>query len=850
MSKSKYNHPYQPYDIQVDLMDAIYKLLDSPQESTSMEKNISEKVKKIGIFESPTGTGKTLSLVCSTLTWLRNNKEHLLLKTSKTGLADSTSDAQTENKFDDDDDEPDWIVESYNKTINNERLHDFKDFETRIQDFNKKKFDAEKLNTPKSNAHLQYKKRKVQRVDVDIETDENQFLLHEYHDGSTENTNQNLLANQVKYLLDKFDQPSSLSKKTSVDITNSFKQPKQIVFASRTHSQLQQFASQLNLPTFPSSFGKDILSNETIKYLPLGSRKQLCCNDKIQKLTSIDLVNEGCQDAIKTSSCEYYQNQDTILQKFPPEAIFRKINDIEEVQSMGKTFQTCPYYASRKATHFAEIISVPYQLLLNNNSRNSINLDLSNAIVIIDEAHNLIDTILNLNKCKITSNDFMKIIKSLKTYLNRFNRKLNPTNRLNLMKLLKFLTLIQDFITKNYKKNMKINPNDILQHGNLDVYNFNELVEFIRATKLAYKLQSYINNEELKMALKTAIVDQSNHESIKKTTLGKGQPVLFKIVSFIECLRNPSYEGIFYFTQEQNTLEYMLLEPSEFFKPIVDNCYKLILCGGTMEPMKEFTEKLFPYVPETEILKFSCNHVIPDSNLKVFTLKSDFINHNTQYEFTFAKKNNPEMLESLGSTLFKLFSKVPMGTVVFVQSYEYLHKLVSFWKANGQFEKLSNVKNIFYEKPNSESDPWKEYSNNIMVNKKPSCLFAVVGGKLSEGINFQDDLARAVILLGLPYPNILSSDMVIQRNHIFKKNPAKGKEIFKNYIDMICMRSVNQSVGRAIRHINDYAAIYLVDKRFGNSDVQAGLSQWVKRRIISPEKNIMQETEQFFALKK
>lgn len=58
-SDSNFCHPYSPYEIQLSFMTTLYYCIERG---------------KVGIFESPTGTGKSLSLICGSLTWLRDNQ--------------------------------------------------------------------------------------------------------------------------------------------------------------------------------------------------------------------------------------------------------------------------------------------------------------------------------------------------------------------------------------------------------------------------------------------------------------------------------------------------------------------------------------------------------------------------------------------------------------------------------------------------------------------------------------------------------------------------------------------------------------------------------------------------------
>lgn len=76
--------------------------------------------------------------------------------------------------------------------------------------------------------------------------------------------------------------------------------------------------------------------------------------------------------------------------------------DIEDLVQLGRRIGTCPYYGSRSMVPPADLVVLPYQSLLSKSSRESLGLKLKNNIVIIDEAHNLADSLISMYDSKIT----------------------------------------------------------------------------------------------------------------------------------------------------------------------------------------------------------------------------------------------------------------------------------------------------------------------------------------------------------------------------------------------------------------------------------------------------------------
>ena len=408
----------------------------------------------------------------------------------------------------------------------------------------------------------------------------------------------------------------------------------------------------------------------------------------------------------------------------------------------------------------------------------------------------------------------------------------------------------------------------MLKHKGADQVNLFELIKYIQESKLAFKIESY-----------AAHVEEQDGTTVQRSS----SPVLHAVASFLLALTNLSNEGRIFFERAgppspDIKLSYLLLSPTHAFSSIASSARAVVLAGGTMSPFEDYKAHLFPTHQPEKVTTLSCSHVIPSSNLCVWTLGSfgsTAGDKTDTFEFSFQKRGDRRMIQKLGMSVVNICTVVPDGVVVFFPSYGYLDEVVKAWQSpdsqgsKSVWDRLLAKKAVFRESKGGATDTiLEEYSKAILGDEaalkqaipatgpRGALLLSVVGGKMSEGINFSDRLGRCVVIVGLPYPNINSPEWKARIEYIEaatlarrKANTAPdsaqgkqatehteavaaAKQVARDFYENACMRAVNQSIGRAIRHQGDYAAIVLVDRRFGTARIRGKLPGWIQSGLV------------------
>lgn len=231
---------------------------------------------------------------------------------------------------------------------------------------------------------------------------------------------------------------------------------------------MTQFISELRRPTFPPSLPDDLISPneanqekddaETVKEIPLSSRQKLCINPAVARLGSVSAINDRCtelQQSKTKDKCPFVPNDENLRQTHDfRDTALATLPDIEDLHRIGKELQVCPYYASRTALPGAEVITLPYPLLLQKSAREALGIRLEGNVVIIDEAHNIMDAVANVHAAEIRLSELRRARQMLGVYVKRFGKKLKGENRVMIAQVGKVVESLSEWL--NGSSNAKV----------------------------------------------------------------------------------------------------------------------------------------------------------------------------------------------------------------------------------------------------------------------------------------------------------------------------------------------------------------------------------------------------------
>ncbi|XP_022954242.1 ATP-dependent DNA helicase DDX11 isoform X1 [Cucurbita moschata] len=893
--------PYKPYSIQFDFMKALYKFLNKGG---------------ISMLESPTGTGKTLSIICGALQWVADQRK----KQNDTIQDGSDKTSTNESQFNSDD-EPDWM-----RTFAVSQDHQNQEKKIKKKEFgvgsgrHKKegsKYNHQNLFSQEEDHFVTKEQKHMQTPNDSLEMEDQEFLVEDYESddevalsgGQSKRKNNGVSISSSSD--DEEDQEESNEEKLKV------------YFCSRTHSQLSQFIKELRKTVFASE----------LNVICLGSRKIFCINEEVLKLGNASHINERCLELQKKKTTETSKakklggagkmcrtkassgcpmlGKPKLQKNFRSQISQRGPLDIEDLVHLGRNVGTCPYYGSRSMVQAADLIVLPYQSLLSKSSRESLGLVLKNSIVIIDEAHNLADSLISMYDSMITYSQLENVHHHMERYFERFWSLLGPGNRRYIQTLILVTRALLKLLHneeapyaepcknnstgKNSTLDYSMAINDFLFSLNIDNINFVKLLQYIKESNIMHKVSGYgerIINPRNDLGMKT-----SGKCYEKESTLSSFRALADMLLSFI----NFDGDGRMIISKNKSTcfgenggyIKFVMLTGEKIFSEVVDQTHAVVLAGGTLQPIEETRERLFPWLPSSQLNFFSCSHIVPPESVLPMAVSSG--PSGQPFDFSYSSRSSSAIVKELGLLLCNLVTVVPEGIVVFFSSFDYEEQVHGLWRATGILDRIMKKKRIFRE-PRNNTDVesvLKEYKENIdaLSKKDPqqnissssgAVLLAVVGGKISEGINLSDGMGRCIVMVGLPYPSPSDIELMERVKHIetlgnsnsikslkfYNEVPSgdveTGLEILrsckrgKEYYENLCMKAVNQSIGRAIRHINDYAAILLVDVRYSSNSSKRSFShpadklpKWIKDCLISSTENygeVHRRLHQFFKL--
>lgn len=244
--------------------------------------------------------------------------------------------------------------------------------------------------------------------------------------------------------------------------------------------------------------------------------------------------------------------------------------------------------------------------------------------------------------------------------------------------------------------------------------------------------------------------------------------------------------------------------PETVTQPLFAGLHASILMSATLRPFEVTAQSLGLSEPET--MAFSLP--FPLQNRRTFAV-------NVPPLFA-ADRDDPHLQETVTTVLEDAIKFTPGNVLVFFPSYAEADRYTSLVETGGS---------VYCDKPGTRVESMRQ----SFVESSDAALFTSVWGTLTEGVSFDGDAARSVIVVGVPYPHLNDRLRAVQDAYADAfDEPDAG---WKYAVEVPTVRKTRQALGRVIRSPAEVGTRLLIDRRYTEID----MGQYSVRETFPPE---------------
>ena len=576
---------------------------------------------------------------------------------------------------------------------------------------------------------------------------------------------------------------------------------KKIIYTTRTNAQQRQVILELR-----SIRDKNKNLSDKIYGVGIQGRANMCIlarkDPDFSKGTAEELSRLCASEKKKAKSgnkdgkgCIYYRN---FLDKEKVEDAIvwakEKLPTAEEFIEFCEKKQLCPYELNKLLIRNSPVVVVPYiyvfDLMIRNMLFDCLSVPEEDMILIVDEAHNLPDYIRDLHSAQLS----MFILNSCVSEAEKYGDPSMVDGRFSVSGFCKTLIDIISDIRDTYvygilENGIRKNP---VKNNDAFIPSHEFETEIMSRLKITSRTLHDIIGDLIAYGEKIQEYRQKDGKLPRSYLHSLGVFLDFwisldldhyaKLVVDANSGKNPRIESY-------------CLDPS-LGTEILEHFHCSIHMSGTLEPLEEYRDSL-GLKNSTELIAFPSPFSMKNRRIlfvKDVTTKYDEIARDEKI-FTRMTKHVTDVCNSF-----------PKNTMVFFPSFN----IMSMFRRNGDFE---NINRCLYveEREMSQSalmdlvSDFKEQGNN---EGDGAALFSVMGGRISEGMDFPAEQLEIAVIVGIPYPKPTARQRGLQ--HYYDIKFRKGWEYT---VEAPTARKLLQSIGRLIRDENDRGVAVILDRR-------------------------------------